>query len=122
MCRGDGVAHRQDQPVSGGVQDQAHLVGQRAATAGAVGGELGLVQFDQVFGLAPGAVEGLIDVLGRTGVNAGGDEANVEALGGGLNAGTDTVRTLLRLGRVHHRSAISAASARRHDSLLHGCR
>ena len=50
--------------VGGGVQDQAHLVGQRTATAGTVGGELGLVKFDQVLGLAAGAVEGLIDVLG----------------------------------------------------------
>ena len=45
-----------------------------------IGGELGLVQFDQVFGLAPGAVEGLIDVLGRTGVDAGDDEADIEPL------------------------------------------
>ena len=82
------------------MQDQAHLVGQRAATAGAVGGELGLVQFDQVFGLAPGAVEGLIDVLGRAGVSAGGDEANVEAFGGGLDAGTDTALLVPGLGLI----------------------
>jgi hypothetical protein len=68
MCRGDCIAHGEGQPVGRGVQDQAHLVGQRAATAGAVGGELGLVQFYQIFGLAAGAVEGLIDVQGRAGV------------------------------------------------------
>ena len=48
MCCGHGVAHCQDQPVSGGVQDQAHLVGQWTAAAGAVGGELGLVQMIDV--------------------------------------------------------------------------
>jgi hypothetical protein len=49
---GISVAHRQDQPVGGGVQDQAHLVGPRAAAAGAVGSQLRLAQLDQVLGLA----------------------------------------------------------------------
>src|SRR5436305_12506989 len=31
-----------------GVQDQPHLIGERAAAAGAIGGKLGLVQFDQI--------------------------------------------------------------------------
>ena len=38
MCRAEGAAHCQNQPVSGGVQDQAHLVGAWTAAAGAVGG------------------------------------------------------------------------------------
>src|SRR4029077_5823575 len=87
-------------PVGGSVQDQAHLVGQRAATAGAVGGELGLVQFDQVLGLAPGAVEGLVAVLGRAGVDAGGDEADIEPLSGGFDAGTDTALLIPGLGLI----------------------
>lgn len=41
MCRAEGAAHCQNQPVSGGVQDQAHLVGAWTAAAGAVGGGLG---------------------------------------------------------------------------------
>ena len=43
----DGLADGEDQPISGGVQDQPHLVGARAAARGAVGSELGLVQLDQ---------------------------------------------------------------------------
>lgn len=38
------------------------------------------MQLDQVFGLASGAVERLVDVLGRSGLEAGDDEADVEAL------------------------------------------
>ena len=34
----DGVTHGHQQPVGGGVQDQAHLVGERLAATGAVGG------------------------------------------------------------------------------------
>ena len=49
VCRGDGVAH---------CQDQAHLIGQRAATAGAVGSQLRLVQFDQVLGPGRGRSRG----------------------------------------------------------------
>ena len=41
VSRGDGVAQAEHEPVGGGVQDEAHLVGQRRAAAGAVGGELG---------------------------------------------------------------------------------
>ena len=54
-----GIASRtvEVQPVRGGVQDQAHLVGERASAAGAVRGELSLVQLDQVFGLAAGTVD-----------------------------------------------------------------
>jgi len=36
---------------SGGVQNAADLVGERGAARGAVGGELGLVQRDEVFRL-----------------------------------------------------------------------
>ena len=69
------------------MQDQPHLVGERAAAAGAVGGELRLVQFDQVLGLASGTVERLVKILCRSGLQAGDDEADVEALCGGLDAG-----------------------------------
>src|SRR5216684_782109 len=39
----DGVSEGEHQPVGGGVQDQPHLVGERAAAAGAIGGKLSLV-------------------------------------------------------------------------------
>jgi hypothetical protein len=45
------------------------------------------VQFDQIFGLPPGAVERLVDMLGRSSLDADDDEADVEALGGGLDPG-----------------------------------
>src|SRR5580693_6923658 len=69
------------------MQDKPHLVGERAAAAGAVGGEMRLVQFDKVFGLASRAIERLVDMLGRSDLDAGDDEADIEALGGGLDAG-----------------------------------
>src|SRR5713226_540827 len=65
--------------VGGGMQDEPHLVGERAAAACAVGGELSLVQLDQVLGLTSGAVERFVDVLGRPRLDAGHDEADVEA-------------------------------------------
>jgi hypothetical protein len=58
------------------------------------------VQFDQVLGLAAGAVEGLVDVLGRAGVDAGDDKADVEPLCGGFDAGTDTALLVPGLGLV----------------------
>src|SRR5258708_8495258 len=90
MCSGDDVADGEHQPVSGGVQDKPHLVGERAAAAGAVGGELRLVQFDQVLGLASGTVERLVKILCRSGLQAGDDEPDVEALRGSLDPGTVT--------------------------------
>jgi hypothetical protein len=45
----------------GGMQDQAHLVGELAAAAGTIRGELGLVQLDQVLGLAAGAINRLVN-------------------------------------------------------------
>src|SRR6266404_5550920 len=97
---GDCITQREHQPVGGGVQDQPHLVGERAAAAGAVGGELSFVQFDQVLGLAAGAVEGLIDMLGRAGVEAGDDKANVEPLCRRFDAGAGAALALPRLGLV----------------------
>ena len=49
---GNGFAHRRHQPVGGGVQHQANLVGQGGAAACAIGGELAFVQLDQVLHLA----------------------------------------------------------------------
>ena len=54
MCLGNGIAHGEDQPIGGGVKDEPHLVGGGGSAAGAVGGELGLVQLEQVLGLAAG--------------------------------------------------------------------
>ena len=45
------------EPVGGGVDQQAELVGGGLGAGGAVGGEVQLVRLDQVFGLAAGAVD-----------------------------------------------------------------
>jgi hypothetical protein len=63
----DRITDGEHQPIGSGVQDQPHLVGERAAATGAVGGELSLVQFDEVFGLTSCAVNRLVDMLGRSG-------------------------------------------------------
>jgi len=62
------------------MQDQAHLVGERAAAAGTIRGELSLVELDQVLGLAAGAVDRLVDMIGRPGLETGDDKADIEPL------------------------------------------
>ena len=44
----DGIAKAQHQPVGGGMEDEAHLVGDRSLARGAVGAELHFVHLDQV--------------------------------------------------------------------------
>ena len=44
---GNGVAHGQHQPISGGVENEADLIGARRTAAGAAGGELRLMQLDR---------------------------------------------------------------------------
>jgi len=76
---GNGVAHGQHQPISGRVENEADLVGERRTAAGAIGGELRLVQLDQILSLAAGAIQAVVDPLGRADIEAGDDEADVEA-------------------------------------------
>ena len=64
---GHGVAQREHQPVGGGVQDEAELVGERALAGGAAGGELGLVLLDEVLDLSARAVDPLVEMTGRAG-------------------------------------------------------
>ena len=52
---GNGVAHGQHQPISGRMEHETDLVGERRTAAGAVGGELRLMPLDQILGLAAGA-------------------------------------------------------------------
>src|SRR5690242_18342390 len=81
------------------MQDQAHLVGERAAAAGTIRGELSLVQLDQVLGLAAGAINRLVNMLGRSGLETGDDEADIEPLLCGLDPGAGA--TVLVPGLVH---------------------
>jgi hypothetical protein len=75
------------------VQDETELIGAGAAAGGAVGGELGLVQLDEVLGLAARAI--VVEVLGRT-LEGGDDVARIEAAGGGFAPG-DARRGLAQL-------------------------
>src|SRR5471030_2638883 len=84
---GNGVAHGQHQPISGSVENEADLVGERRTAAGAIGGELRLVQLDQILSLAARAIQAVVDPLGRADIEAGDDEADVEAERGRLNPG-----------------------------------
>ena len=61
---GNGVAHGKHQPISGGVENEADLIGERRTAAGAIGGELCLVQLDQILGLAARAIQAVVDPLG----------------------------------------------------------
>src|SRR5674476_1311907 len=84
---GNGVAHGKHQPISGGVENEADLIGERRTAARAIGGELCLVQLDQILGLAPRAIQAVVDPFGRADIEAGDDEADVEAERGRLNTG-----------------------------------
>ena len=83
VTEGMGFGHRiadgEHQPIGGGMEDEADLVSERRAAAGAVGGELALVHLDQIFRLAAGAVDHVVDALGRASCEVGHDKANVEA-------------------------------------------
>ena len=78
----DCVSDGEDQPIRGGMQD-----GERAAAAGTIRGELSLVQLDQVLGPAAGAINRLVNMLGRSGLETGDDEADIEPLLCGLDPG-----------------------------------
>jgi hypothetical protein len=58
---GNGIAHGEHQPIGSGVQHETDLVGERRTATGAVGGELRLVQLDQVFGLAARAIQAVVE-------------------------------------------------------------
>ena len=85
----DGVTNGEDEPIGGGVEDEANLIGERRAATGAVGGKLGLVQLDQVLGLAARTIEAVVDPLGRADAQVGDDIANIQPLRGGFDAGDD---------------------------------
>jgi hypothetical protein len=53
---GNRLAHGQHQPISGRMERETDLVGERRTAAGAVGGELRHMQLDQILGLAARAL------------------------------------------------------------------
>src|SRR3954463_2911711 len=70
------------------------------AAAGAVGGELGLMQLDQVLGLAAGAIKVGIKPFGRPARDVGDDVADVETEPRRLDAGCDAALSRPGLGGV----------------------
>src|SRR5262249_16981460 len=87
------------EPVGGGVQDEAELVGLGVAAGGAIGGKLALVPLDEVLGLAAGAIDGLVEMPGA-GLERGDDIADIETLGRGLDAGHEAALLVPTLGTV----------------------
>jgi hypothetical protein len=71
------------------VECQADLVGQGGVATGAVGGELALVQLDQVLGLAARAVESVIEPFGGASSQVGDHAAYVEPQSSRLDPGRD---------------------------------
>jgi hypothetical protein len=93
------AAQAQQQPVGGGVDQEAELVGCRLAAGGAVGGEVQLVRLDQVFGLPARAIDLLVERLGQT-REIGNDEAAVGALRPGLDTGDDAALDIPAFGGI----------------------
>ena len=83
----NGVADGEHQPIGAGVQNKADLVGERRAARRAIGGELGLVQLDEIFRLPARAIEAFVEPFGRAVVEIGDDEADVEPEPRGFDAG-----------------------------------
>ena len=69
------------------MEHETDLVGERRTATGAIGGELRLMQLDQILGLAARAIQAVVDPLGRADIEAGDDETDVEAELRRLNTG-----------------------------------
>ena len=115
---GNGVADGEHQPISGGVQHEADLIGDGGTAGRAIGSELRLVQLDQVLGLAARAIEAVVDPFGRAVLEVGDDEADVEAERRGFDAGDGAPLAVpgfglvARLGIAAHDSPCSRWRAR----------
>lgn len=88
------------QPVGTEVQEQPHLVGGSAVAGGAIGGEMRLPCLVMVLGLAAGAVDVLIDGAATHASEADDDEAGVDALQSGLDAGDDALDAIPACGAI----------------------
>src|SRR5512133_363414 len=88
---GQDAAHRPQEPIGASVQEQAKLIGLGRMAGGAVGGEVVLPRLDVVLGLAAGAVEPLVKVLGAAAFKVGDNKAGVGAFGPRFDAGDDAL-------------------------------
>src|ERR1017187_3658933 len=73
------------------MENEPELIGAWAAARGSVRGELGLVQLDEVLGLAAREVNCLVEIPGRP-FERRDDIASIEALGGGFETSHDPAR------------------------------
>ncbi len=76
------------------MKDQAQLIGERRRAGRAVALQLGLVELDEVLGLAPGAIVELVEPLGRRPGQRRHHGADVRAERGRLDAGDDAALAL----------------------------
>jgi hypothetical protein len=97
---GDGVAHGQHEPVSRGMQHEAHLIGECGAATGAIGSKLALVQLDQVLGLPACTVERVVEPLGASALQVGDHVADVQPLRAGLDPGRHAPLTTPGFGAI----------------------
>ena len=91
---GHDAAHRPNEPISAGVQEQAKLVGLGRMAGSAIGGEVVLPRLDMVFGLATGAIEPFVEVLGAAAFQVGDNEAGIGSFGPGFNPCDDALYRL----------------------------
>src|SRR6478736_2220421 len=83
----DAASRTRQWPITGRMEHETDLVGERRTATGAIGGELRLMQLDQILGLAARAIQAVVDPLGRADIEACDDEADVEAEHRRLNTG-----------------------------------
>src|SRR5258708_37350051 len=82
------------------MEHETDLVGERRTAPGAVGGELRLMQLDQILGLAARAIQTVVDHFARAEMEAGDAEADVEAAHCRLNTGDGAPFAIPGLGLV----------------------
>ena len=87
---------------------------------GAVGGEVVLPRLDVILGLAAGAVEPLVKVLGAAAFKVGDNKADVGASGPRFDAGDDALDPAPALGGIVelHEAALLAVGRRQLPSLF----
>ena len=96
---GDGVAQGEHQPVSGGVQNQPELVGERSLAGGPIRGELPPVQPDQVLGLTSGTIDVFVEIAGIA-AERSDDTSSIEVAGAHLQPDNDPTSTAPGAGRI----------------------
>jgi len=82
------------------VQHETDLIGDGGTTGRSIGGQLGLVQLDQVLGLTARAIEAVVDPFWRAMINIGDDEADIGPELRRLDSGDGASLPVLGVGLV----------------------